>query len=77
MLLLLVLAAPAQATVAPNDRVAAIRSTIAEDAIMYDGPIGAMLEKDYFRAARFDGERACGPLWLLPHRADRFIRSCE
>jgi hypothetical protein len=77
--ILLTLAIPAQAALTPDDTAATARSAITEDAIMYDGPIGAMLERDYFRAVRStaDNENSCGPRWWLPHWQDHFGRSCE
>jgi len=42
----------AQATLTPNDRVPTDRSAIVEDAVLYGGPVGALLESDYFRKPR-------------------------
>jgi hypothetical protein len=45
---------PAQAKRVTNDRVAVDSSVVTDDAVMYPGPIGAMLEANYFHAAQPD-----------------------
>jgi hypothetical protein len=75
--LLLAIGAPAQAKLTPHDRTAVAPSATAEDAVMYAGPIGAMLETDYFRAppAKFGGSSSCR---AQPYRPDGALpHACE
>ena len=73
---LLALGATAHAKLTPNDKVPAASAAV-EDAVMYGGPIGAMLETNYFRDARsgFGGASSCR---LRQYFTDpRLTRSCE
>jgi len=69
----------AQATLTPNDRVAADRSAIVEDAVLYGGPVGALLESDYFRKPRraSGGVSVCRLHLFFSSEPFRFAPSCE
>jgi hypothetical protein len=75
--LLLAIDAPAQAKLTPGDRVAAAQPVSADDAVMSSGPIGAMLESDYFQAPRskFGGGGSCRLYLYFSDR--RLTQSCE
>ena len=73
---LLALGATAQAKLTPNDKVPSASRPV-EDAVMYGGPIGAMLETNYFRDARsaFGGVSSCRLRQYFTE--PRFARPCE
>ena len=75
--LLLALAAPAQAKLTPSDRLAAAASTAADDAVMSSGPIGTMLETDYFSTphSKFGGGGSCRLYVYFSDR--RLTHACE
>jgi len=70
-------AAPAQAKLLPNDRVAIDSSAVTEDAVIYAGPIGAMLEPGYFRPAPLPPSRMCRWQLFFATQPFRLARACE
>ena len=77
--LLLSFAGTAQAKRVFNDRVPIDSPTLADDAVMYPGPVGAMLEANYFRAPPADasGIAQCRLRLYFSNQPLRLARSCE
>jgi len=69
----------AQAKVAPDDAVLTTPSAAANDAVMYSGPIGAMLEANYFRTPRVvsTGNSLCRLHLYFSSEPFRLARSCD
>jgi hypothetical protein len=79
-LALLWLAPAAKAKTVADDQVPTPSSTTAEDAVLYAGPIGAMLESDYFRAphAQANSDKGVCRLQLyFSNQPFRLARTCE
>jgi len=76
--MVLMLGSAAEAKITPSDRAAATPSANTDEAVMYAGPIGAMLEADYFRApstrAAAGGE--CRLRLYFSDRPVQFARAC-
>ena len=77
--MLFVFGAPAQAKLTPRDSIAPAPSALVADSATYAGPIGAMLESDYFRAkaANFGGTRQCSLHSYFSTQPFRLARSCD
>jgi hypothetical protein len=75
----ILVATAAQAKVMSNDRVAADSSTIAEDAVLYAGPVGALLEADYFSTPRkvSNARSLCRLHVYFSSEPFRLARSCD
>ncbi len=76
----LLLAPAVHARTVANERVTAPSSTAAEDAVLYAGPIGAMLESNYFRAqhAQSANDKSLCRLHLyFSEQPFKLARSCE
>jgi hypothetical protein len=69
----------AQAKIIPNDRVAVDSSTIAEDAVLYSGPVGALLEANYFSTPRkmSNASGLCRLHVYFSSEPFRLARSCD
>ncbi len=76
---LLWLVPAAQAKTVANDPIPAPSSNTVEDAVLYAGPIGAMLESDYFRAPHVQsGNKSLCRLHLyFSNQPFRLARSCD
>jgi hypothetical protein len=82
LVVLLALGTAAQARLTPNDTIATAPSAAAgDDAVMYPGPIGAMLEANYFRApqpsADSNGGAQCRLRLYFSDQPFRLARSCN
>ena len=77
--LALLLVPAAQGKLLFADRVATESSTIAEGAVLYAGPIGAMLERDYFNTPRTvsNGNSLCRLHLYFSSEPFRLARSCD
>jgi hypothetical protein len=79
-LALLSLAPAAEAKSVAADPMPAPSSTVAEDAVLYAGPIGAMLESNYFRAKHAQSASDKSLCRLHPYFSNqpfRLARTCE
>jgi hypothetical protein len=77
--MLFVFGAAAQAKLTPRDSIAPAPSALAAELAPYSGPIGAMLEANYFRAkaANFGGTRQCSLHSYFSTQPFRLARSCD
>ena len=77
--MLFVFGATAQAKLTPRDSIAPAPSALAAESVSYPGPVGAMLESDYFRAkaTNFGGTRQCSLHSYFSTQPFRLARSCD